>query len=173
MNILFRREQRTGVFGKIIFHLWCKIEPDEEEQKLIDTYNLRGALLIAVLQPLLIRNSILFGLLFFFLTGYAAQIFFYNSMPTNVGIALVGALGAGYWWYNQRRETIYLKDLAHGRQFKCNSIINLIKKEAELEGIVGLVRQVLESAKHWDGTETIPIEALPKDEAKQYVLRVA
>ena len=86
---------------------------------------------------------------------------------------MVGALAAGYWWYNQRRETIYLKDLAHGRQFKCNSIINLIKKEAELEGIVGLVRQVLESAKHWDGTESIPIEALPKDEAKQYVLRVA
>lgn len=39
--------------------LWAKIEPDSEENALINTYKMKDAMLIEAVQPKLIRNSIL------------------------------------------------------------------------------------------------------------------
>ena len=64
-----------------------------------------------------------------------------------------------------------MKDLLHGRHFACRSIIDLARKEAWLEDRVAVFRQVVESAKHWDGTETISIPVLPKEEAKALIVR--
>ena len=86
-------------------------------------------------------------------------------------IGLIGGGGAGYLFFDRKRETIYVKDLLHGRYFSCPSIIELARKEAWLEIIVSYLRQVMASAKHWDGTETLDVAALPKDEAKLVMIQ--
>ncbi|MCP4185567.1 MAG: hypothetical protein GY761_20055 [Hyphomicrobiales bacterium] len=91
----------------------------------------------------------------------------------SVGIVmgLITGATAGYFYYDKNRETIFVKDLLHGRFFNCDSVIELARKEAWLETITGFLRQVMEGAKHWDGTETRNIEVLPKEEAKQLMIR--
>lgn len=173
MKLLFRREQDVTIFGRVYFKLWGKLEPDEEEQRLIDTYQMNNALIIDVWQPLLLRYATGIGFAAFFLSSLAFLALFEPVPQIAIGVGLVVGPAVGYWWYNQNRETIYIKDLLHGRQFSCKSIVDLVKKEAELEGVVGALRQVMESAKHWDGTEEVPIDALPKAEAKQFVRKLS
>ena len=56
--------------------------------------------------------------------------------------------------------------------FTCRSVIELAQKEAELERLVGILRQVMEAAKHWDGTETVEVPVLDKDAAKQLIVQL-
>jgi len=170
MELLFRREQTSSRILKVTFKLWGKIELDDEEQALVKRYSLGDACLIEDFQPKLIRNAALFGtfigILVYLLFGFA---------PDGVRnlLMFLSVVGSGYWFYHQKRETIFVKDLLHGRQFGCRSIIDLARKEAWLEDRVAIFRQVVESAKHWDGTETISIDALPKKEAKELMVLAA
>lgn len=168
MDLLFKREQTTGRLARVNFKLWGKVELNEEEQALVKRYRFDKAILIAVLQPYLLRQTALIGLVVFVFT---AVVSWYDYRGTGILLALVAGVGAGYWWFHEKRETIYVRDLIHGRHFKCASVIDLAKKEAFLTNIVSFLRQVMESAKHWDGTERHVIEPLPKDEAKQAILR--
>ena len=170
MELLFRREQTTGKIGRVNFKLWGKVELSEEEQALVTLYRFDEAVLIAILQPNLLRQAGLIGLLAFLI---AAPIL--TAMAGLMGPLLgIGAgVGAAYWWINEKRETIFVRDLLHGRNFSCDSVIELAKKEAFLSTTVSFLRQVMESAKHWDGTERHTIEPLPKDEARQVILRSA
>lgn len=86
-------------------------------------------------------------------------------------VAILLGAGGGYYYFHQKRETIFVKDLIHGRYFTCDSVIDLARKEAWLETIVAFLRQVMESAKHWDGTQTLDVPVLGKDEAKQLIIR--
>lgn len=173
MNILYRRDQAVGRLGRPVFKLWAKLERDEEEQALIDTYHFNHALLIEVKQEHLMRYSIAMGLVGYFVLG--------GTLVTMLGIdykigAIIAAfigIACGYAWYNEKRETIYVNDLLLGRHFRCRSIIDLAKKEADLENVVSCLRQVLESAKHWDGTESRPVIVLPPEEARQFILKLA
>ena len=170
MELLFRREQTTGKIGRVNFKLWGKVELSEDEQALVTRYRFDEAVLIAILQPNLLRQAGLIGLLAFLI---AAPIL--TAMAGLMGPLLgIGAgVGAAYWWINEKRETIFVRDLLHGRNFTCDSVIELAKKEAFLTTTVSFLRQVMESAKHWDGTERHTIEPLPKDEARQVILRSA
>lgn len=171
MNILFKREQTTGKVGRVVFKLWSQLELDEAEQALINRYHFDSAILIDALQPKLLRNSILLGLL----AGLVAMLILDQFMPAPLTILLsLGATaGAAYWFYDRNRETIFVRDLLHGRHFACKTVIELAQKEAWLANVVAYLRQVMESAKHWDGTESIPVEALPKEEARQIMLQGA
>lgn len=164
MDLLFRREQTTGNFARVDFKLWGKIELDAEEQGLIDRYEFSNAMLIEVLQPDLLRKAVYVGI--------AATLASAIILPFIFGffalvLCLAAGVGAGWWYANEKRETIYVRDLMHGRHFKCDSVVELARKEAWLTLIVGYLRQVMESAKHWDGTESHRIEPLPKDEARR------
>jgi hypothetical protein len=86
-------------------------------------------------------------------------------------LGLAGGAGAAYFYYDRNRESVFVRDLIHGRHFACDSIVDLARKEAWLASVVSVLRQIMESAKHWDGTETIPIEALSKEEAKYIALK--
>ena len=61
MDLLFKREQTSGELTRVRFKLWGKIELDEEEQALTKRYQLDDAVLIAVVQPNLLRQGILAG----------------------------------------------------------------------------------------------------------------
>lgn len=168
MKLLFKREQAVGTVTHITFKLWGKLELDEEEQALTKRYGFAEALLIEAYQPNLFRTSLAVGvvacLIAFFLAHWLLDAL---TLPLSLAAAIV----VGYWYYHNHRETIFVRDLLHGRHFRCKSVIDLARKEAWLGTVAAFLRQVMESAKHWDGTETHTIEALPKDEARQFILK--
>jgi hypothetical protein len=169
MKLLFKREQSAGKVGRVRFKLRAKVDFDKGEMEIVKRYRFDEAILIAALQLSLVRNAFLFAI------ATAALVFAVASMTVGTTPGLVlGALaggGAGYWWFNEKRETIFVHDLIHGRHFSCSSVIDLARKEAYLEQIVSFLRQVMESAKNWDGTETIDVPALGKAEAKYMMLK--
>ena len=174
MDLLFKREQKTNNHQKTNFVLWAKIEPDSEENALINKYKMKDAMLIEAVQPKLIRNSILISVVMAIVAVVPVNIFaiserMYSPMMV-FGAAILIGIACGYIYYTQKRETIYVKDLLHGRKFKCKSVIELARKEAFLESITNYFRQVVESAKHWDGQETRPISPMPPEEAKRFIL---
>jgi len=167
MEILFKREQTTGKMARVNFKLWGKIELDEDEQEIVKRYRFADAMLIEALQPKLLRNSALVALVVL-----VPSLTVFGSMGTlGIPLAFLAAGGAGYWYFNDKRETIFVKDLLHGRHFTCDSVVELARKEAWLHDVVSFLRQVMESAKHWDGTERHTVEALPREEARQAILR--
>lgn len=169
MDLLFSREQTAGNISRVNFKLWGKIELSEDEQALVSRYRFDEAVLIAVLQPLLTRQAGIIGAV----VALVAGTLFIKMLGWGFGLilGLAAGIGAAYWWINEKRETIFVRDLLHGRHFTCNSVVDLAKKEAFLITTVSFLRQVMESAKHWDGTERHAIEPLPKDEATQMILR--
>lgn len=168
MDILFTREQTKDRVGKVKFKLWSKIELDEEEQALVFKYDFDDAILISVEQPDLFRHAAFVGIGAFLVS---LGILFALAPPFAAFLmALMLSIGAAYWWINEKRETIFVKDLIHGRYFKCASVIELAKKEAWLRNVVAVLRQVMVGAQNWDGTEQFKIEPLPKDEAKEAIL---
>ncbi len=169
MEILFRHNQSKGTTGNVKFKLWSKIELDENEAQVVKHYAFDDAVLIDSWEPELLRKSAYIGL------GALAIAFSLVGSQAGFGVGMFFGLfvggAAGYFYYDRNRETIFVKDLLHGRYFDCASVIELARKEAWLETITGFLRQVMESAKHWDGTETQPIEVLPKGEAKQLIIK--
>jgi len=171
MELLFKREQTSSRFFKVKFKLWGKIDLTDEERALSQRYNLGEACLIAEFEPKLFRNTGLFGLFVAAVVYIIGQTFISDGLLSF--FMLIAGIMGGFWFFNQYRETIFVKDLLHGRHFSCLSIVALARKEAWLEDRVLVLRQVLESAKHWDGTEHIMIDALPKKEAKELMLAAA
>lgn len=179
MDILFKRAQsQSQLTGRVKFKLHAKIELSHEERQLVNKYEFDRSMLIQVDQPGLMRRAIIFGILafvaifvfFFFGIQYQLEIYIHVPIMLNLILSVFGAILIGFFAHTQMRETIYVKDLIHGRYFKCPSVIELARKEAHLQNICGYLRQVLESAKHWDGEEKFEILPLPKEEAKRMIL---
>ena len=169
MKLLLKREQTRNFLNRIVFRLWAKTEMDEDERALIDRYDLDESMLLRSDDRDHLKWAIILGVIAFFLVG--GIIGQATSAETGIIPGLLAGGGFGYWWLNEKRETIYMRDMLHGRRFKCRSIIDLAKKEAMLENACIGLRQVVETAKHWDGIETCPVPALPKEEAKELVVR--
>ncbi|MEM9762184.1 MAG: hypothetical protein AAF968_06705 [Pseudomonadota bacterium] len=168
MELLFKREQ-TSFGGRVKFKLWTKIELTEAEQEIIRRYRFSQAVVVDIFQPRLLTWSLIIGaivgLIAFAIVGIVV------GGEAVILIAAGAAIAAGYWYFHSKRETIYVRDLMHGRYFSCPSVIDLARKEAWLETVVSFLRQVMESAKHWDGTESMTIEPLPKAEAKHVMIQ--
>ena len=181
MNLLFQRTQSSGAanlldgFGirtpmsRPKFKLWGKIELEPDEQTVLDHYHLDKAVLIDSFQPELVRSTAYVALGVFVLA--LALFFSMFSFSAALFLALAAAAISAYLYYDKRRETIFVRDLLHGRHFDCASIIELARKEAWLGTVTSFLRQVMESAKHWDGTETHVVAALEKDEAKRIIIK--
>jgi len=170
MQLLFKRQQTSSNTGSPQFKLWSKIELDEGETSIVKQYKLDKAVLIEAAQPGLVRRSTIVGIAVLVLVCGIL----YPSMGTTtlaLIIALCGGIAAGYFYYDRQRETVYIRDLMHGRYFSCRSVIELARKEAWLGTIVAYLRQVMESAKQWDGTEAVPIPVLSKEDAKELIVR--
>jgi hypothetical protein len=170
MELLFKREQTGDATGRAKFKLWGKIETTEDELALIKRYELDAAVLIGADDSLLYPTATKLGGMVFALVTAMAWYFLSDFMLAFLSGAAAG-IGTGYWYVNEKRETVFVRDLMHGRHFKCESVIELAKKEAWLEGASSVFRQVMESAKHWDGVEKHTIDPLPKEQAKQLILQ--
>jgi hypothetical protein len=169
MELLFRREQSTGKTGRAQFKLWSQIELEGDEKDIVIHYAFDKAVLIESLQPDLIRRTALTGL------GAGIVVLALLSLSLGFTASFIAAIlvggAAGYFYYDKNRETIFVRDLLHGRHFTCASVVELARKEAWLNTITGFLRQVMESARHWDGTEAMPIPVLSKEDAKQLVIQ--
>ena len=179
MNLLLDRSQthtnglslvplRIGI--GVVFKLDAELELDDEEERLMRTYDLANAVLVSsdlaedlgqALRPAIILGVAVF-LSLWFLTGWAFALI----------MALLTAVTMAVVYFRVLRERIVVRDLLNGgRSFYCESIVDFIHKEAFLEGAGEYLRQVLESAKHWDDREAVPIQPLDKAAAKLFVLR--
>ncbi len=168
MNLLFKRDQVVNKFGRPIFKLWAKVEFEGSEEAIIKHYRFEETMMIEAIQPELLRMTSLIGVGVFVLV-------FVLCLDAGWGMAasfgfLIGG-GASWLYFDRNRDTIYVKDLIHGRYFDCKTVVELARKEAWLSVVASYLRQVMESAKHWDGTETVKIEVLNKQESKYAMIR--
>ena len=166
MNLLFKRAQTDAVTGKVKFKLWAQTELDEDEQHIVKRYRFDSAKLINADQPDLLRNAAVIAAV----VAVVVTLVLWNFSSGWV-IGLCAGIAAGYFFYDRTRESILVRDIIHGRHFVCDSVVDLARKEAYLKTVVAVFRQIMETAKRWDGTETIPIEALSKEEAKYIALK--
>jgi len=167
MQLLYDREQVSGARAPK-FKLMAKIELDEMEHKIVAHYRLDKALLVRELDPELIRKTAMLVAAAFFVAFmvFTAMI----GWKTGLFLALVAAGGGGWYYFDKNREFIYVSDLLKGRHFKCVSVVDLAKKEAYLNNVTIILRQVMESARHWQGTQSQPIVVLPPDDAKRLIV---
>jgi len=172
MDLLLKREQNRNWRGRVVFRLWVKTEMAEDERALIDRYHLDESCLLESDDTGHLKWAIAIGLIVFLIVGAAIGAETRDPLA-GVGSGAIAGVFAAYWWLNEKRETIWMRDLLYGRRFKCRSIIELAKKEAMLERTCIGLRQVLETAKHWDGVETRPVPVLPPEEAKEVVVRLS
>lgn len=178
MNLLLKRDQtNSALFSLVplrigsgtIFTLHAELELDEEENALIQKYNFTKSPLV-VSDPIedlkqAFRPALLLGIVTF------VVVWIFSSFSAAFGLAVIVILGMTVVYFKTLREQIIVSDLmAGGRKFRCDSIVDLIHKEAYLQNICSYLRQVLESAKTWDDREAISIPPLSKEDAKQAVL---
>lgn len=167
MELLFKREQSSVKIGRVAFKLWAKTELDETETALVKRYRFDEAVLMSEDTPNLKRNAALVGLI----AAIGAYLLIDRFLPASFAafMALIAWGAAAFWWHHEKRETIFVRDLLHGRHFSCPSVIDLAKREVMLTNIVTGLRQEIETAKHWDGVERHLIPVLPKEEARALV----
>lgn len=168
MKLLLKRDQAQSWTGRALFKLWAKIELDELEQATIKKYRFDEKILIEVEQLTLMRNAAIVGVLALIVAYALLWLIGLNY----AFLAIVLGAAGGYFYFHQMRETIFVRDLMHGRYFTCKSVIDLAKTELRLENVVKTLRQVMEAAKHWDGTEAIEVPVLDKDAAKELIQRL-
>ena len=179
MNLLLDRDQSDASLFSLIplrigsgvtFTLHATLELDEEEQAILQKYNFTKSVLVAS-DPIddikqSFRPALLLGLIAFLLFWFLDN--FTNAL--NIG-GLVTLIMTGVYFQTLREQIIVSELLENGRKFRCDSIVELIQKEAYLQHICAHLRQVLESAKHWTDREIVPIQPLNKEEAKLAVLK--
>jgi len=192
MNLLLNRSQGYGSFSLIplrigagtVFKLNATLEIDDEEDALFRKYRLMDTMIdegdSRDTFARAMRSGMFLGLLTFVALVVAstlvdfrhplARLSYFNMLAWSL---VVFVLMTGIY-YRSLRETLSVRDLFHGgRTFRCDSVVDLIQKEAYLEGRCAYLRQLLESAKHWGEREVIPIKPLEKEEAKRAVLRAS
>jgi len=179
MNLLLGRTQKSSAIFTLVplkigsgvtFSLLAELELDEEETTLINKYKFANA-------PIVVssffedvkrgfKSALLLGVLVFVLLFIPLGV----ASAGNITILTIAIMTVVY--YRELREQILVSHLLNGgRTFRCDSIVELIQKEAYLEHVSQYLRQLLESAKHWDEREIVPIKPLRKEEAKKAVLK--
>jgi hypothetical protein len=168
MNLLLKRGQSNALSSKVTFNLWAQTELDDDERHIVQRYRFDNAVLINIEQPDLFRTSAGVGFAAF---AFAYLLLWSTGMPLPLFISAVAGAAAGYFYYDRKRESVLVADLIHGRDFTCVSIVDIARKEAWIKSVAAVFRQVMETAKQWGGTETIPIDALSAEEAKYIAIK--
>ncbi len=179
MQLLLSRDQTDSSIFSLVplrigsgvtFTLLAELETTAEETALLQKYNFTKAALV-VSDPIEDLKQSFRPALFL---GVVAFIVFWilGSFSTALGLSMLVTLVMTVVYFRTLREQIIVSQLmAGGRKFRCDSIVDLIKKEAYLRHICSYLRQILESAKNWGDREAIPIEPLSKHDAIQAVLK--
>jgi hypothetical protein len=81
-----------------------------------------------------------------------------GSVPTWIGMFLLGWFVFTSLVFQQIREDIIVADILKGRRFRCKSIVILLEKEDLLKTRAQEFRQFLEAMKTWGGMDIITIK---------------
>ena len=178
MKLALMREQTAGSYfslvplrigSGVVFKLRATLEPTQEESRLLDMYDLARAPLVTgdTVEDLRrgFRQALVLGVIAFFVVLYFTTV----HVALTISAPVLFVMTLVYFWHE--REQITVSDLLiNGRVFRCDSVVALIEKEAEIANMASHLRQVLESAKHWSDREVIPIEPLDPALLKQAIL---
>ena len=159
MTLLFKRNQKMVLMGRIKFQLWAKFDLTPDEQTLIDKYQADNAVVSFGDPVTAIRNwrraliagailGILLGLIYLFVIGVR------GSLP----FTLIAMGACIYLIHHQIREVIFVSDIINGRLFTCDSVITLIEKENLLFDTAGKFLRFIEEMKNWGGAAMITVE---------------
>lgn len=156
----------------VIFKLRASLELTDEEQQLLQKYQLERAALVTsdMLEDLKkgFRPAFVLGLICFVVMWFLISKNLAFSASVLVTMAMTGV------YFRSLREQIAVSDLmGNGRLFHCDSVVTLIEKEDDLTRMSQFLRQVIESAKYWDDREAIAIEPLDRTDLKQAILSAA
>lgn len=161
-----------------IFYLHASIEVDDEERQLLRKYGIDRATLSESDAATDIKNA--YGMAKYFgLIAAFIMLLFLSSATLETIISwlayipaawiLVTLLGT-YLYYIHTSELIVVNQLINGgRNLRCNTVEELLKKEIFMEERCRYLQQVLVSARSWNDKEIIEIEPLEKHEARQAV----
>jgi hypothetical protein len=159
MTLLFKRNQKMGLFRRVKFQLWAKFDLTPEEQSLIDQYQADNAV-VSLGDPLTAvrnwRRAVIGGAILGILIGfiYVAVVGLWGAL-----LFTLIAIGAGiYLIHHQIREVIFVSDIINGRLFTCDSVITLIEKENLLFDTAGKFLRFIEEMKNWGGAAIITVE---------------
>lgn len=170
MKIIFKRTQfQSLILRRTRFRLWCELELEGDEDKLIRHYRFDHAILTYTFIENLLRNAIIVGAIAivpsFFLYGY------WLGREAGAWLAVLTGIGAGWLYYDFWRETIYISDLLHGRDFRCWTVTALAWKEDELKKLVGYFRNVLETARNWGGGDVVEVPLFDEEMARKVIVK--
>ena len=130
MTLLFKRNQKKALMGRIKFQLWAKFDLTPEEQTLIDKYQADKAV-VSVGDPVTaIRNwrrALIWGAILGILIGFIS--IFVVGMGGALPFTFIAICACIYFIHHQIREVIFVSDIINGRFFTCDSVITLIEKE--------------------------------------------
>lgn len=171
MQLLFKRSQARSLFGRPRFQLWAQIELEGDEVQILQRYQFHDAMLVEQDNPELIGKSRLVGMVTALVAFVVLAAFGRWNWQLAAGTSILVGIAGGWFYFDRMRLNIYVNDLIHGRTFKCRSVVDLARREAYLGVVTSFLRQVMETAKHWDGTEALPIAALSAAEAKYVAIR--
>ena len=169
MKIIFKRTQyRSWLLRRVRFRLWCELELEQTEKEAIRHYDLAPAILASIEVPNLMRYALVAAAVTapvsFFLFAY------FFGRVTGGFLACGSALAAGWFVYDYFRETIYVKDLVHGRDFRCGTVSWLAWQEDELKKLVAILKRVIETSKYWDGGDVIEVPPYDEDFARDVIV---
>jgi hypothetical protein len=177
MELLLQRSQKERV-SRPRFELWAKFELNANEKMLLNKYQPESALLSEdepasrsrKWRRLVITGGILsmvMCLIVAYLSIYRPTLGGINpflfiepigSVPTWIGMLLLGWFLFTSWIFAHIREDIIVADILRGRRFRCKSIVILLEKEELLKKRAHEFRQFLEAMKTWGGMEIITIK---------------
>ena len=159
MTLLFKRNQKMVLMGRIKFQLWAKFDLTPEEQSLIDKYQADKAV-VSEGDPLTARRNwrraIIWGTLLGILLGFIYL--FVIGMWASLPFTLIAIGACIYLIHHQIREVIFVSDIINGRFFTCDSVITLIEKENLLFDTAGKFLRFIEEMKNWGGAAIITVE---------------
>lgn len=179
MKMLMKRTQGySSVFSLVplrigsgnTFMLNVQLEYGDDERQLANKYNINRMAFNTDDPVEEIKKAFRTALVVSFVVFVVALVFagVWNAVP----IALLAQLVMTVVYFKTMREQIIIGDLLlGGKTFRCDSVVELIRKEAYLTHMSECLCQVLESAKHWGDREAIDIQALSKEDAKRFVLK--
>jgi hypothetical protein len=155
MQLLIQHRQRDS-FPSPVFQLWAKFELRDEEQALINKYNVSKSIITEGDMKRDIIKSVMYSLAVCIVGYIFINIFAVRRLPF-VEITLMIPLVA-LAIYTRIRERIIVRDILNGRNFNCNSIGVLMEKEKTITDMAVMFRQFLEAMKNWEGREVLDIE---------------
>jgi hypothetical protein len=159
MTLLFKRNQKMVLMGRIKFQLWAKFDLTPEEKSLLDKYQADNAVVSFGDPKTALRNwriALIAGAILGILIGfiYLAVIGMSGSLP----FTLIAMGACIYLIHHQIREVIFVSDIISGRHFTCDSVMTLIEKENLLFDTAGKFVRFLEEMKNWGGAAIITVE---------------